>query len=327
MTTEILPAEAEATIAAAVEALRAGEAIALPTETVYGLAADALNADAALKIFETKERPRFDPLIVHVPEADWLHRLVDVPPEDQVLVERLTNIFWPGPLTLVLPRQSNVPDIVVAGLDTVAVRMSAHPVFARIVEAFGRPLAAPSANRFGRISPTTAEHVRAELDGRLRLIVDGGPTRYGLESTIVALREGQIEILRHGPVTAEELEAFGEVRPAQFFAHPEAPGQLPSHYAPSTPLVLCASLDDFSLGEGRIGALAFSSIKRHGFAEVRTLSGEGDLHEAAANLFRCLRELDQAELDLIVAEEVPETGLGRAIMERLRRAAAKDATA
>ncbi|MGI8436554.1 MAG: L-threonylcarbamoyladenylate synthase [Chthoniobacterales bacterium] len=323
MTTEVVSAEEQSAIDRAVAALQAGEAIGLPTETVYGLAADALNTDAVLKIFEAKERPRFDPLIVHLPDAGWLDRLTDPSPVSKTLIASLTSSFWPGPLTLVLPRQAAVSDIVAAGLGTVAVRMSAHPVFQRVVESFGRPLAAPSANRFGRISPTTAEHVRSELDGRVPLIVDGGPTLHGLESTIVAVRAGHIEILRHGPVTAEELGAFADVRPAQLFAHPEAPGQLASHYAPRTPLVLCTKLSDFALPAGtRAGALAFGPFTRTGFTEVRTLSPDSDLREAAANLFRGLRELDQLELDLIVAEEVPETGLGRAIMDRLRRAAA-----
>ena len=195
-----------AAVASAVESLRKGDAVALPTETVYGLAADALNVDAVLKIFEAKERPRFDPLIVHLPDRGWLERLTTVPPVDEKLVAALTEKFWPGPLTIVLPRQSEVPDIVTAGLETVAVRLSAHPILIEIITAFGGPLAAPSANRFGRISPTKAEHVLAELEGRIPLIVDAGATIHGLESTIVAVRHGGIEILRQGPITQEELE-------------------------------------------------------------------------------------------------------------------------
>ncbi len=321
MKTRVLTADA---IGEAVESLRAGHAIALPTETVYGLAADALNVNAVLKIFEAKERPLFDPLIVHLPESDWFSRVTSPVAQNKEIVEALIGAFWPGPLTLVLPRNPIVPDVVTAGLETVAVRMSAHPVFASIIRQLGRPLAAPSANRFGRISPTTAAHVLAELDGRIPLIVDAGPTTHGLESTIVAVRRGAIEILRHGPITAEQLAAFAEVRTAKIREQPEAPGQLRSHYAPRTPLVLTVSLESFPVPAGqRVGALAFGAADSAGFSAVRSLSATRDLREAAANLFRCLRELDELNLDLIVAEELPEAGLGRAIMDRLRRAAAR----
>jgi L-threonylcarbamoyladenylate synthase len=289
----------------AVELLGRGEIVALPTETVYGLAADALNTDAVLKTFEAKERPRFDPLIVHLPNETWLPRLTSIPEPEQEIVSRLTSAFWPGPLTLILPRQSIVPDIVAAGLPTVAVRISAHPIFRAIISGFGNPLAAPSANRFGRISPTRAEHVAAELAGRIPLIIDGGPTTHGLESTIVAPRNGQIEILRTGPITKEELEQFAPVRLVSLDNKPEAPGQLRSHYAPHTPLVLTKNLQTFRAAGKRIGKLVLDPE---------------DLRKTAANLFRQLRELDEAGFDLIVAEEIPEIGLGRAIMDRLRRA-------
>jgi L-threonylcarbamoyladenylate synthase len=314
----------EAAVSLAAAHLRRGDVVALPTETVYGLAADALNVTAAMKIFEAKERPRFDPLIVHLPDRGWLDRLTRIQPDDAQLVSALADAFWPGPLTLVLPRTAVVPDIVTAGLETVAIRISAHPVFASILEAFGRALAAPSANRFGRISPTSAEHVRSELEGRIPLIVDAGQTMHGLESTIVAVRGGAIEVLRHGPITAEQLSAFAEVRPGAVREHPEAPGQLRSHYAPQTPLVLSAELAAFIAPVGqRVGALRFRSTERANFAEIRTLSTTGDLRECAANLFRCLRELDEAGLELIVAENLLEAGLGAAIMDRLRRAAAR----
>ncbi|MGZ5503622.1 MAG: L-threonylcarbamoyladenylate synthase [Chthoniobacterales bacterium] len=311
MKTEILDAATSATREKAVELLKRGEIVALPTETVYGLAADALNVDAVLKIFEAKERPRFDPLIVHLPNEEWLARLTSGYEEKRA--RRLTERFWPGPLTLVLPRQPIVPDIVTAGLETVAVRMSAHPVFAEIIAAFGNPLAAPSANRFGRISPTRADHVLAELDGLVPLIIDAGPTMHGLESTIIALRNGGIEILRAGPITEEELSGFASVRNVSLGKKIETPGQLPSHYAPRTPLVLTKDLATFPFPDG----------KRIGRLSLQSLSSRGDLREAAANLFRHLRELDEAGFDLIVAEEIPETGLGRAIMDRLRRASTR----
>ena len=328
MKTRILAANngpvVETVVAEAVASLRSGDAIALPTETVYGLAADALKVDAVLKIFEAKERPRFDPLIVHLPERDWLDRITNVSRAERELVDRLADAFWPGPLTLILPRRPIVPDVVTAGLETVAVRMSAHPIFQRIIRDFGGALAAPSANRFGRISPTSAAHVRAELDGRIPLIIDGGPTMHGLESTIVAVRAGGMEILRHGPITVEQLAPFGKIRPAQATNRPEAPGQLRSHYAPRTRLILTPSPGSFKPPSGkRVGALVLQEVDNELFDEFRILSASGDLREAAANLFRCLRELDQAGLDLIVAEELPETGLGTAIMERLRRAAAR----
>ncbi|MDQ6622263.1 MAG: L-threonylcarbamoyladenylate synthase [Verrucomicrobiota bacterium] len=306
MKTEIIGAETPGAITRAVEVLRGGDVVALPTETVYGLAANALQVDAVLKIFEAKERPRFDPLIVHLPNRDWLVRLTSG--YETALVSALLDRFWPGPLTFILPRTSLVPDVVAAGLETVAVRMSSHPIFREILRAFGGPLAAPSANRFGRLSPTTAAHVAAELDERIPLIVDAGPTTHGLESTIVAVRGGRIEILRPGPITEEELRAFGEVVNVSLGENPEAPGQLPNHYAPRTPLVLTKDLATFRAEGKRIGKLKLNSA---------------DLRDAAANLFGQLRELDAGGFDLIVAEEVPEIGLGRAIMDRLRRAAAR----
>lgn len=305
-------------IARAIELLRASEVVALPTETVYGLAADALSATAVAKIFEAKERPTFDPLIVHLPSRDSLGEIVDVAAEDRQLVSALIEKFWPGPLTLVLPKRTIIPDLVTAGLTTVAVRMSAHPVFTKICAAVG-PLAAPSANRFGKISPTIAQHVFDELDGRIPLIVDGGATTHGIESTIIAPRAGKIDMLRRGPITREQLSMLA---PAAFASgtNISAPGQSPSHYAPNKPLRL---VDDArGLRDEHAGVLAWNSVDARKFALVRQLSPRHDLREAAANLFRYLRELDANEdVDLIVAERVPDQGLGAAIMDRLRRAA------
>lgn len=327
MITRILPAttpqESAAAVSAAVELLRAGEVVALPTETVYGLAANALDVDAALKIFEAKERPHFDPLIVHLPDEDWLRRVAAIPAKSHDLVERLASQFWPGPLTIVLPRQAIVPDVVTGGLETVAIRISANPVFREVLRAFGGPLAAPSANRFGRISPTAAEHVHAELGGRVPLIVDGGPTAHGLESTIVAPRGERLELLRPGPITAEQLAEIALAAQASRSPQIQAPGQLSSHYAPRTRLMLTRDLTSVALPQNaRIGALSWSNAALEGFAVTRTLSSSRNLREAAANLFRYLRELDEAGLDLIFAEEVPESGLGTAINDRLSRAAA-----
>jgi L-threonylcarbamoyladenylate synthase len=324
--TQVLPArtpgECAQAVGSAAALLRGGHTVALPTETVYGLAADALKSEAVLKIFEAKERPRFDPLIVHLPDRAWLERVARIGDEARGLIEKLVAQFWPGPFTVVLPRREIVPDIVTAGLNTVAVRISAHPLFADIIRAFGSPLAAPSANRFGRISPTTAQHVLDELDGRIPLIVDAGPSLHGIESTIVAVRNGRMELLRRGPITAEQLAMFGEVVIAQPAQRLEAPGQLPSHYAPRTPLVLSDDPVSFAVPSNkRCGLLAWnSSAGVRQFAEIRQLSFSQDVREAAANLFRYLRELDQLNLDLIVVEKVPDEGLGAAINDRLCRA-------
>jgi L-threonylcarbamoyladenylate synthase len=350
------PAALDAAVAAAVAELELGNPVALPTETVYGLAADALRPDAVVKIFEAKERPLFDPLIVHVPNEEWLERITAIPARSRKLVEGLIRRFWPGPLTMVLPRRPSVPDLVSSGLPTVAVRMSAHPVFSAVCTAFDRPLAAPSANRFGRISPTTAAHVQTELGGKIALILNGGATEYGVESTIVKVEGATLRLLRAGPVTPEGLgsvwrsvqEAEGdqptEIDVAEFFeklgvtfpptdpvgeeVFIEAPGQLLSHYAPLTPMRLLPRKLDFlppAAGKRRLGLLAFSRGPAEGtFAEVEILSETGDLGEAAATLFAKMRRLDEAGLDLIYAESVPETGLGIAIMDRLRKAAVQD---
>ncbi len=296
-----------------VEALATGEPVALPTETVYGLAADALSPNACAKIFEAKNRPLSDPLIVHIPSIDWLPRLTSPTPAALQLAEK----FWPGPLTMVLSRQPIVPDIVTAGQETVAIRMSAHPLFQEVATAFGKPLAAPSANRFGRISPTSAAHVLAELDGRISFILDGGPCTHGIESTIVHVSDDGLRILREGPITREDLRAFAPLLDDSIAV--SAPGGLKSHYAPRTPLVLEKNPAPRSQ---KTGLLAFSA-PREGFAQTEILSATSDLREAAANLYGAMRRLDEAGLDLIVAEEIPESGIGAAIMERLRKAAAR----
>ncbi len=336
--TILLPAEQPGASKRAAAVLAAGGLVVLPTETVYGLAADAVNPLAVAAIFQAKDRPFFDPLIVHLPGVDWLERLAVVPRNQQDLVERLTFAFWPGPLTILLPRRPEiVPDLVTAGSPLVALRVSAHPVFREVIGAFGSPLAAPSANRFGRISPTTGAHAFSELQGRVPLVLEAGPTVHGLESTIVALQDGgEMRVLRHGPVTLETLAAFGPV--VSGAAEPaaesrSAPGQDAGHYAPGTPLMIlpeAAVVDGFpALAQRRVGLLAFRNdrdIPPSSYARLEVLSATGDLREAAVRLFAALRRLDEAGLDLIVAEPVPATGLGRAIMDRLRRAAAGSGT-
>ena len=353
METTLLETQSPADLAAAVEAavsrLAAGDVVALPTETVYGLAADALRPEATAKIYEAKQRPFFDPLIVHLPNHAWLERVASVPRESRELVDALIARFWPGPLTLVLPRQEIVPDLVTAGLPTVAVRMSAHPVFALISRRFGKPLAAPSANRFGRISPTAASHAYSELAGRIPLIIDGGPTEHGIESTIVAVHGESMKLLRAGPVTPRHLAETqmhlrntskahsNETEALEFLTHAEdsltpkplAPGQLKSHYAPRTPLALTddATAWTWHPPEARYGLLCLSPKRGADyarFAHVEWLSVPGDMREAAATLFAKLRRLDEANLDGIIAERIPEEGLGIAIMDRLRKASHRD---
>ena len=318
MKTEVLAGTAGIERAAAL--LAAGQVVALPTETVYGLAGHALDPEAAARIFEAKQRPFFDPLIVHLPSLDWLDRLTTAAGDS--LVEALIERFWPGPLTLVLPRRLIVPDIVTSGLPTVAVRMSAHPLFRAVLDHFGSPVAAPSANRFGRISPTEADHVLEELGGRIPLIIDGGPCALGLESTVVAPGDGALRLLRAGPVTAGELAAIAPLLPPGPAV--EAPGQLASHYAPRTPMRLLshASESDAWEGPGMTGLLSWSrSVRPPQFAAMEVLTPRDDPREAAARLFAAMRRLDTLALDLIVAEPAPLCGLGVAIMDRLRKAA------
>lgn len=324
---------------AACALLAAGEVVALPTETVYGLAADALDANAAAKIFAAKERPSFDPLIVHIASRRDLPTVARVPEDIAPVVDQLLGEFWPGPLTLILPKQDAVPDLVTSGLPTVALRQSAHPVFRAINKRFGRPLAAPSANRFGRISPTSASAVLKELGGRIELIVDGGACSEGLESTIISIeaREGRkplIHLHRAGPITKEMLQPYGKVEKVREAVGqaPQAPGQLASHYAPLTPLRLLESPADFRPVPGRrYGLLSYKGeadgayVKLHEWERVEALSpGSGKLAEAAIRLFHVMRVLDEAGLDEIVAEPVSETGLGVAIMDRLRRASCRE---
>ncbi|MCU0776436.1 MAG: L-threonylcarbamoyladenylate synthase [Akkermansiaceae bacterium] len=324
-------------VRAACALLRAGEIAALPTETVYGLAADALNPAAVAKVFAAKQRPSFDPLIVHIASRGDLKTVAIVPDDIVETVNQLTTAFWPGPLTLILPKHPDVPDLVTSGLSTVAVRQSAHPVFRAINKELGKPIAAPSANRFGRISPTSASAVMKELGGRIPLIVDAGACSEGVESTIISIepRAGKKPVFhlhRAGPVTKEQLQDYGKVekvreKPGDL---PHAPGQLPSHYAPLTPLVLLEKPEDFKPEPGKkYGLLSYRGeddgayITLHDWETVESLSpGSGKLAEAAIRLFFVMRLLDEAGLDAIIAEPVSETGLGVAIMDRLRRASA-----
>ena len=344
MNARILPGDDPEALAAAADAIRAGDPVAFPTETVYGLGANALDPLAVARVFEAKDRPRFDPLIVHMAAVGELERYAD--PDDLVdpRVERLAARFWPGPLTLVLRKRALIPGIVTAGLDTVGLRVPDHPVALRLIAASGRPIAAPSANRFGGLSPTRAEHVQRQLGDRIGLILDGGPTRIGVESTVVLLAGGRRTLLRPGGLPVEEIEAeIGplEVEPGAALAddargrhaHEQparSPGRMTAHYAPGVPLVIVPPEIPVAVAPGeRVGLLAASAAGRERaealgarFAAVEVPAPDGDPLPLAAGLFEALHRLDAAELDRIVAQPVPEVGLGRAIMDRLRRAAA-----
>jgi L-threonylcarbamoyladenylate synthase len=302
-------------IARAAEILRGGGLVAFPTETVYGLGADATNDRAVAGIFEAKGRPRFNPLIVHVPGMVEAERLVVFSP----FALKLTEHFWPGPLTLVLPRKADaeLSLLVSAGLDTVGVRAPANPVARTLLAAAGVPLAAPSANRSGRVSPTRAEHVAEDFGGGIDLILDGGPTAYGLESTVIGFDDGRPVLLRAGAIAREDIERVAGTLAAPTDTRISSPGQLKSHYAPKSPLRL--NVHEVRAGEA---LLAFGSAELQGAAVTRNLSRAGDLKEAAANLFACLRELDRANATAIAVMPIPHEGLGEAMNDRLQRAAA-----
>jgi L-threonylcarbamoyladenylate synthase len=315
-------------IARAAELIQSGGLVAFPTETVYGLGANALDERAVARVLEAKGRPRFDPLIVHVAAVDWVLRLAA---EFSPMARELAGRFWPGPLTLVLPKTSLVPDLVTSGCPTVAIRIPDHPVALKLLRGANRPIAAPSANLFGRISPTTASHVREQLGDRIDMILDGGPCRVGVESTVLQLDATGPLLLRPGGTTLEEIEAvIGPVRLPATDAEPDSageglvsPGMLPQHYAPRTRLIVrTGNAADADRSAERVGLLAFRTRPASPlYAHVEVLSPTGDLREAAANFFAALRRLDAAGLGLIVAETFPETGLGRALNDRLRRAA------
>ncbi len=302
--------------------IRGGGIVAFPTETVYGLGADALNPEAVARIFEAKQRPFFDPLIVHIGEMTQLARVAAMVPER---ARKCAELFWPGPLTMVLLKSDDIPDIVTAGLATVAVRMPDHEVARRLLAAAGTPVAAPSANPFGYISPTDAEHVARQLGDRIDMILDGGPCAVGVESTIISLDESGGRVLRHGGLPVEEVEVItGNLAEKENQGGPEAPGQLSYHYSPLTPVTLVAALSEIRHLSPSHGILAFSTPEIDtGGAHVEVLSPGKSLREAAARLFVCMHRLDALGLDRIYAQEVPEEGLGRAIMDRIRKAAGR----
>lgn len=298
--------------------------VAIPTETVYGLAGNALSEKAVSRIFAAKNRPSFDPLIVHVGEVSEMDRWALKVDER---ARQLAETFWPGPLTLLLLRKALIPDIVTAGSPLVALRMPDHPLSLELLRSMDFPLAAPSANPFGYISPTTAGHVADQLGEKVDYILDGGPCRVGLESTIIGFPEGRPRVYRKGGIPVEKLEeVLGEVQvTAHSSSNPEAPGMLKSHYAPAAAFFLGDIQALLKEHSGKKAGLIRFRKEIPGIPEDRqiVLSATGDLTEAARNLFAGMRRLDTLGLDVILAEPVPEDGLGRAINDRLRRAAAR----
>jgi L-threonylcarbamoyladenylate synthase len=313
ITANLRPADAAA-IAEAGRIIRDGGLVAFPTETVYGLGADATNGEAIARLFETKGRPRFNPLIVHVPSVGEAQKLAVFTP----LARKIADAFWPGALTLVLPRrESNVSLLVSAGLDTIALRVPAHPVARRLLESAGTPVAAPSANPSGRVSATEAKHVADELRERVDLILDGGATPLGLESTVIGFDRSTPLLLRAGAIARTDVEKVAGTLRAPTNAKVQSPGQLASHYAPRAALRLDAK--DVHHGEA---LLAFGTEVPAGARTMLNLSATGSLREAAANLFSMLRRLDAAGAETIAVMPIPAHDLGEAINDRLARAAA-----
>ncbi|MBD2755572.1 L-threonylcarbamoyladenylate synthase [Spirosoma validum] len=304
------------------EFLDAGNVVGIPTETVYGLAGNALNPDAVLKIFQVKNRPSFDPLIVHTDSLEKLDQFVTFIPGPALL---LAKTFWPGPLTILLPKRDLISDLVTAGLPTVAVRIPNHPLTLDLLRSLDFPLAAPSANPFGYISPTTAQHVADQLGNLVPYILDGGSSTIGLESTIIGFENDKPIVFRLGGMTLDHIEeVIGSVSVrTHSTSNPKAPGMLSSHYAPRKPLILLPP-GESPKPNMRAGALVFRELFSGIRTEYqRTLSPTGNLNEAAKNLFVHLRTLDALPIDVIYTEPLPNEGLGWAINDRLRRASVR----
>lgn len=304
----------------AAQAILQGKLVAIPTETVYGLAANALNEKAVLSIFEAKQRPFFDPLIIHIHSLDVLEKYASFNDERLRL---LAQTFWPGPLTLLLPKNSRIPAVVTSGLDRVAVRVPDHPVTLQLLAQLDLPLAAPSANPFGYVSPTRAEHVEKQLGDKVDYILDGGAAHVGLESTILGVEDGQLCIYRLGGLPVERIEqVVGKLEwRINNSSDPKAPGQLKNHYAPRKPLYI-GDLQELSgkFSGKKIAALYFGERKLAADILPFDLSASKNLKEAALNLFSHLRAADDSTADLVICEMLPDEGLGRAINDRLRRA-------
>lgn len=306
-------------ISNAAKEIKIGGIVAFPTETVYGLGANALDPIAVAKIFELKGRPKFDPLIVHIADLSDIKLLAS---SDDSRIYQLAEIFWPGPLTIVVPKSTVVPDIVTAGLQTVGIRMPKNSIALELIKKSGCPIAAPSANKFGKISPTTAEHVKKYFP-KIDLILDGGKTEVGIESTVIKLNERGFEILRHGVITKEEIESI-----IPYYSEGKndvitAPGMIKSHYSPNKPFYILNEKVKSRIDKSKAGIISFSGKDTEGFKRIIYLSETQDLSEAAANLFGAMHQLEELDVEIIVAEPVPEKGIGIAIMDRLKKAAYK----
>lgn len=305
--------------------LKRGEVVAFPTETVYGLGANVYDKKAIVKIFEIKKRPFFDPIIVHIASLKQLEEIAYLPYKK---IQVLINKFWPGPLTLILPKKKKIPYLVTAGLETVAVRMPANLIALSLIQELGLPIAAPSANLFGKLSPTKAIHVQKQIGKKIKIILDGGQTSFGLESTILFIKKIP-QILRLGSLTIEEIEkVIGKVEILKESKKILAPGSLPTHYSPFKPLKIVKNEEEIfknRFKKRRIGFLAFCKVKnKNKFVSFEILSPKRDLKEAASNFFDALHKLDESKAEIIFAERVPFYGLGRAIMERLKKASQKE---
>ena len=320
-------------ISKAVAILNAEGLVAIPTETVYGLAGNIYSEKAIKLVFETKKRPFFNPLIVHIPSVDELHDIVSYVPEKAKL---LADAFWPGPLTLVLPKQSMIPDLITAGKNTVAVRIPNHSMALELLRQLDFPLAAPSANPFGSISPTTAQHVNDYFKNDIKMVLDGGACQRGIESTIIGFEGDEPVIYRLGSTSIEAIEVvvgsiqikntMGERGRSQKDIAPNASGMLERHYAPTTQTILVDNISEAieKYSDKRIGVLAFQNPEKHDAISFQiVLSETKDLQEAASKLYDALLQLDKQDIDLIIAERFPDFGLGRSINDRLQRATVK----
>ncbi|MGM0508204.1 MAG: L-threonylcarbamoyladenylate synthase [Fusobacteriota bacterium] len=304
--------------------LKEGKLVAFPTETVYGLGGDLFNEKSLAKIFKAKDRPSFDPLITHISDLKMLYKLGDI--KKGGLVGDIINKFWPGPLTLVLPKKKIVPNLATSGLDTFAVRMPSNEIALKIIENSNGAVAAPSANPFGYLSPTTAEHVREQLEDRVDMIIDGDQCEMGVESTVLDLTKKNPIVLRPGAISVEKLEeVIGKVEIYnRKTKNPTAPGQLPSHYSPRTPLKIFKGEISKEDKNKKIGVLSFKGNDLGiNYDKIEILSKKGDMIEAASRLFELLHDLDKSNIDIIYAEQIPEVGIGRAIMDRIYKASIK----
>lgn len=307
----------------AVNVLKSKGLVAFPTETVYGLGANGLDEIAVSKIFEAKKRPTFNPLILHVSSLEMLHSVAEI---DNKKVELLLKKFWPGPLTLILNKKSIVPYIVTSGLETVAVRMPNNTIALNLIEQFGFPIAAPSANRFSQLSPTEAIHVEKQLGEKVDIILDGGKSNIGVESTIIEVNNNTQTLLRPGGIAKEDIEkVIGKLElQNKIKNNPNSPGQLNIHYAPNKPIKFYNESELNNYTNLKIGAIFFDKIRNEkSFSVIKILSPSGNMNEAASNLFSFLHELEATDLDLILVEPVEKKGLGIAIMDRLTKAVNK----